>query len=188
MVDKKTKILKNYYSVFLVILFINASFFKCVRSEVYTVGDGEGWVTSSNYGSWSQKYNFTVGDVLVFKYLKEQHNTYEVTEATYRSCDTSSGVIAKYESGNDEVNLALPKKYWFLCNVAGHCFGGMRLVVDVKPLLSSTSDTNNTNTDSSANAPIEQPPPPTSAANNSLEKWGFFTYFIAFWIFIKLYG
>ncbi|KAF7841256.1 Blue copper protein [Senna tora] len=30
----------------------------------------------------------------VFKYVKGEHNAYEVTEKTFRSCDTSSGVLA----------------------------------------------------------------------------------------------
>lgn len=30
----------------------------------FTVGDENGWNTGTNYLTWSQKYNFTVGDVL----------------------------------------------------------------------------------------------------------------------------
>ena len=67
-----------------------------------------------------------------FKYNKRQHNAFEVTEATYRSCDTSSGVLRKYETGDDQVKLNETKKYWFLCNVSGHCHGGMRFGIDVK--------------------------------------------------------
>ena len=35
-----------------------------VESLVYNVGDSENWNTGVNYLSWSQKYNFTVGDTL----------------------------------------------------------------------------------------------------------------------------
>lgn len=34
------------------------------KSEVYTVGDEEEWNSDVNYGSWSHKYNFTLGDIL----------------------------------------------------------------------------------------------------------------------------
>ncbi|KAK1324993.1 hypothetical protein QJS10_CPA01g00366 [Acorus calamus] len=95
------------------------------------VGDAEGWDTGINYLSWSQKYNFTVGDVLDFNYVKSQHNAYEVTEDTYRSCDGSKGVVNKYESGQDKVTLTEEKKYWFICNVSGHCLGGMKVGIEV---------------------------------------------------------
>lgn len=32
-------------------------------SEVYTVGDSDEWNTGVDYGVWSQKYNFSVGDI-----------------------------------------------------------------------------------------------------------------------------
>ncbi|KAK1272496.1 hypothetical protein QJS04_geneDACA009646 [Acorus gramineus] len=106
------------------------------RATVYTVGDAEGWDTGINYLSWSEKYNFTVGDVLgekiiSFNYVKSQHNAYEVTEDTYRSCDGSEGVVNKYESGQDKVTLTEEKKYWFICNVSGHCLGGMKVGIQV---------------------------------------------------------
>lgn len=33
-------------------------------SKEYTVGDDEEWNSQANFLSWSEKYNFTVGDVL----------------------------------------------------------------------------------------------------------------------------
>ncbi|CAJ1977629.1 unnamed protein product [Sphenostylis stenocarpa] len=101
-------------------------------ASVYTVGDQDEWSSQTNYASWAGTYNFSRGDVLVFKYMKGQHNVYEVTEDTFRSCDASSGVLAKYESGEDEVALNEVKKYWFICNFAGHCLGGMRFGIKVK--------------------------------------------------------
>ncbi|XP_042065564.1 basic blue protein-like [Salvia splendens] len=124
--------------------------------EVYRVGDGSGWNsgTGTNFLSWSQKYNFTVGDVLVFKYSKAQHNVKEVTDATYRSCNASNGVIAIYESGNDEIRLTDAKKYNFICDKDSHCIGGMRFSATV--LEASTS--NNT-------TPTGAPAPPSSAVS-----------------------
>ncbi|KAL5664223.1 hypothetical protein ACJX0J_024331, partial [Zea mays] len=72
-----------------------------------------------------------------FQYVSTQHNVYEVTEEVYRSCDTAGGdgdgdgVRAKYTSGYDRVVLAEARGYWFICDVPGHCQGGMRVAVNV---------------------------------------------------------
>lgn len=55
-----------------------------------------------------------------------------MNENTYRSCDSNSGVINKYNSGNDRIILEEAKDYYFICTTNGHCFGGMKLAVDVK--------------------------------------------------------
>ncbi|EEF41137.1 chemocyanin [Ricinus communis] len=176
---REIKILEGCRSFLFVGVLITGLFFSCVRSEVYTVGDDEGWISDSNYDSWSRKYNFSVGDVLVFKYVKGQHNVYEVMEGTYRSCDVSRGVIEKYESGKDEVRLTQQKKYWFICNVAGHCLGGMRFNIDVKASTSVPVPVPDTNSTSSP--PTEQPPPPHSPAFSiSFDRWTFLLYLLAF--------
>ncbi|CAN6162685.1 unnamed protein product [Urochloa humidicola] len=100
------------------------------------VGDvAFGWDSGVNYASWARDHAFlAVGDVLVFQYVSSQHNVYEVSESTYRSCDTgggNSGVRAKYTSGYDRVVLAEPRSYWFICDFPGHCLGGMKLAVNV---------------------------------------------------------
>nr|GMC85319.1 Blue copper protein [Ipomoea batatas] len=105
------------------------------KSETYTVGDGDEWSSGTNYVAWSEKHKFMADDVLVFKYVKGQHNVYEVTESTYESCDTSSGVLGKYESGNDQVKLKEARKYWFVCDKDGHCLGGMRFGINLVGLL-----------------------------------------------------
>lgn len=100
---------------------------------------------------------------LVFKYLKGQHNVYEVIENTFRSCNASNGgVLAKYESGEDQVVLNKVKKYWFICNIAGHCLGGMRFGIEVK-------DRNNATTnfmDGAAFNPQIQPTPSNNSCNS----------------------
>lgn len=67
----------------------------------------------------------------MFQYVKSQHNVYEVTESAYRSCDASNGVVAMYTSGFDKVVLAEARSYFFVCEVPGHCLGGMKLAVNV---------------------------------------------------------
>ncbi|CAN6192621.1 unnamed protein product [Urochloa humidicola] len=100
------------------------------------VGDvAFGWDSGVNYAAWARDHAFlTVGDALVFQYVSSQHNVYEVSESTYRSCDTgggNDGVRAKYTSGYDRVVLAEPRSYWFICDFPGHCLGGMKLAVNV---------------------------------------------------------
>ncbi|XVF67953.1 hypothetical protein PTKIN_Ptkin10aG0163500 [Pterospermum kingtungense] len=162
---------------FPIILMVCFSFLKAATSEVYTVGDEDQWNSEVEYVSWSQKYNFTIGDVLVFKYNKGQHNAFEVTEATYRSCDTSSGVLAKYETGNDRVKLTESKKYWFICNVNGHCLGGMRFGIDVKAGNISTN--------------LEPTPTPTPSAKSgstyAFERWSLGLYLFALGILLNLF-
>ncbi|KAG9442785.1 hypothetical protein H6P81_018639 [Aristolochia fimbriata] len=102
-------------------------------AEVHVVGGDDGWTSSMNYLKWSQGRNFTVGDVLVFNYVKGQHDAVEVTEETFQSCeDDGSGVVKRYESGNDRVVLEAPaRRHWFICSFSGHCLAGMKLAVDV---------------------------------------------------------
>ncbi|KAK1388500.1 basic blue protein-like [Heracleum sosnowskyi] len=118
--------------------FLSTSTVECL---VYNVGDSENWNTGVNYLSWLHKYNFSVGDTLVFNYVLTQHNTCVVTQATYQSCNSSSGVLARYESGNDQIVLNEAKKYWFICDVPGHCSGGMRFGINVND---HNNDANNT--------------------------------------------
>ncbi|KAK3134590.1 hypothetical protein QOZ80_6AG0551090 [Eleusine coracana subsp. coracana] len=100
----------------------------------HVVGDGDsGWDSGVNYAAWARKRTFAVGDVLVFQYVSSQHNVYEVSESTYRSCDDKQkgGVLAKYSSGFDKVLLGEARSYWFICEFPGHCLGGMKLAVNV---------------------------------------------------------
>ncbi|XP_022726758.1 mavicyanin-like [Durio zibethinus] len=161
------------YGSFPIILILCFSFLKGATSEFYTVGDEDEWNSEVDYVSWSQKYNFSVGDVLEFKYNKGQHDAFEVTEETYRSCDTSSGVLAKYETGDDQVKLTESKKYWFVCNVSGHCLGGMRFGIDVKAGNTSTN--------------LEQTPSAKSGTAYAFERWSLGLYVFASGILLNLF-
>lgn len=111
-----------------------------------------------------------------FKYVKGQHNAYEVREATYRSCDASSGVLAKYESGDDQIKLSQAKKYWFICNVPGHCLGGMRFGIDVQE----------TNISASTSSQILEPSPPliSSCKSHAHLRWSMGFHIVAFGILL----
>ncbi|KAM0945367.1 putative Phytocyanin domain, cupredoxin [Dioscorea sansibarensis] len=135
-----------------------------IEAKDYTVGDSDGWTTGENYLKWSEKYNFTVGDTLVFKYVLNQHNVYQVTETTFRSCDTSSGVISIHLSGNDRIELTEPTKYWFICNTKGHCKGGMRFGINVT---ATSGETLPPPSDGNSSLPPPPPPPVTAPGGNA---------------------
>ncbi|WJX21526.1 hypothetical protein P8452_10950 [Trifolium repens] len=145
-------------------------------ANVYAVGDQDEWSSQTNYATWAEKYNFSLGDVLVFKYVKGQHNVYEVREDSFRSCETSSsGVLAKYESGEDQVVLNKVKKYWFICNIVGHCLGGMRFGIEVK------NDSNKNVTNSMHGGELNPQIQPTSLENSCIsQRWRMFGMFIPF--------
>lgn len=83
-------------------------------------------------------------------YSTEQHNVKEVTNATYRSCDAGDGVIAVYESGNDEIGLTEARRYNFICDKDSHCLGGMRFSITVL----EASRSNNTTTSVPPSPPV----------------------------------
>ncbi|XP_074287856.1 basic blue protein-like [Silene latifolia] len=122
-----------------------------VDSITIKVGGDDRWSDSIDYVSWASQYNFTVGDVLVFSYTPTRHNVYEVTKTTFQSCNTSTGVDAKYSSGNDEIVLKEAKPYWFVCTVDDHCRVGMKLAVNV----------------TAASTNITPSPPPATSSENS---------------------
>ncbi|XP_031495590.1 basic blue protein-like isoform X2 [Nymphaea colorata] len=134
-----------------------------MEAAVYTVGDDDEWSLEVDYVQWSQKYNFTVGDTLVFRYVKSQHNVYIVRQRTYRSCNTSTGVLNIYTSGNDRIVLRA-RKYWFICGITDHCSGGMKFGLN---LLGANKRTTNQTTESPSAAPL---PSPSGANNHGLTR------------------
>ena len=104
---------------------------------------------------------FLLSGGLVFKYTKGEHNVYEVSEATFRSCDASSGVVAKYTTGSDQIELKEAKEYWFICDISGHCLDGMRFGVDVSQ---AGAASNTTASGTSASAPLPFNPNPNNAS------------------------
>ncbi|KAM3259385.1 hypothetical protein ACQJBY_050918 [Aegilops geniculata] len=98
----------------------------------YTVGDSDGWTIGPNYLAWSQKYNFTTGDTLAFNYVPRQHDVYRVTRDAFQTCEPTAGqTVRKWASGRDVVDLAATGDYYFICNITGHCLGGMKFSVAV---------------------------------------------------------
>ncbi|CAM0952731.1 unnamed protein product [Alopecurus aequalis] len=113
----------------------------------YTVGDSAGWSIGPNYLTWSQQYNFTTGDTLAFNYLAGQHDVLQVTQDAFRTCEPAAGqTVRRWASGQDVVDLDAARDYYFLCNITGHCLGGMKFSINV-----------------TAPPPPSPPPPPPPA-------------------------
>ncbi|KAL5201193.1 hypothetical protein ABZP36_035547 [Zizania latifolia] len=118
-------------AVLLLLLMAAAPDLRLVGATEYTVGDTEGWTIGPSYLAWSQKYNFTAGDTLVFNYVQRQHDVFRVTQDAFRTCDAANQTMDRWASGHDVVELAAPGNYYFICNVSGHCLGGMKFTVAV---------------------------------------------------------
>nr|1F56_A Chain A, PLANTACYANIN [Spinacia oleracea]1F56_B Chain B, PLANTACYANIN [Spinacia oleracea]1F56_C Chain C, PLANTACYANIN [Spinacia oleracea] len=74
--------------------------------------------------------SFRAGDVLVFKYIKGQHNVVAVNGRGYASCSAPRGART-YSSGQDRIKLTRGQNY-FICSFPGHCGGGMKIAINAK--------------------------------------------------------
>ncbi|XP_010690701.2 stellacyanin [Beta vulgaris subsp. vulgaris] len=144
-ITQTSKSYSNYFNIMLLLLFMTSLVFTIAKSEVITVGDENRWTDGFNYFSWAQNFNFSVGDVLVFGYTPRSHNVYDVTRETFQSCNTSSGVNAMYDSGDDHVELKEAKQYWFICTVDRHCQLGMRFGINVTATTTNFVNSSSTN-------------------------------------------
>nr|AAR15473.1 Cu2+ plastocyanin-like [Olimarabidopsis pumila] len=100
------------------------------NATTYFVGDSSGWDISSDLESWTSGKRFSPGDVLMFQYAST-HSVYEVAKDNYQSCNTTEA-IRTFTNGNTTVALSKPGDRFFVCGNRLHCFGGMRLQVNVE--------------------------------------------------------
>ncbi|OAY85302.1 Blue copper protein, partial [Ananas comosus] len=107
-------------------------------ATVYTVGDSSGWTTGVDYTTWTSGKTFVVGDRLAFNYAPGAHTVNEVSSGDYSSCSTSN-VISTDSSGSTTIPLTTSGTRYFVCGVANHCGGGMKLAVTVASGSSSSS-------------------------------------------------
>ncbi|KAG5008750.1 hypothetical protein AAZX31_07G020200 [Glycine max] len=110
-----------------------------VTATDHIVGANRGWNPGFNYTLWANNHTFYVGDLISFRYQKNQYNVFEVNQTGYDNC-TTEGAVGNWSSGKDFIPLNKAKRYYFICG-NGQCFSGMKVSVVVHPL----------------------PPPPTSA-------------------------
>jgi hypothetical protein len=64
----------------------------------------------------------------VFNYTSKAHTVTEVSQSGYSSC-SGSNALANDDSGATTVTLMTAGTHYYICNVPGHCAGGMKLAV-----------------------------------------------------------
>ncbi|KAH7547518.1 early nodulin-like protein 19 [Ziziphus jujuba] len=129
------------FSVFLI--FVVATISPIFATD-HIVGANKGWNPGINYTLWANNQTFYVGDLISFRYQKNQYNVFEVNQTGYDNC-TTEGALGNWSNGKDFVPLNKAKRYYFICG-NGQCFNGMKVSVLVHPL----------------------PPPPTSPSSREL--------------------
>uniref|UniRef100_A0ACD5Y4A5 Uncharacterized protein n=1 Tax=Avena sativa TaxID=4498 RepID=A0ACD5Y4A5_AVESA len=107
-----------------------ASCAAAAAATTFDVGDGHGWDTGVDYTDWTVGKTFAVGDTLVFNYTSKAHTVTEVSQSGYDACSGGNSVSSD-DSGATSVTLTTPGVHYFICDVPGHCAGGMKLVVTV---------------------------------------------------------
>ncbi|CAN0829688.1 Blue copper protein [Linum grandiflorum] len=101
------------------------------KYATFRVGGDKGWVIGTHYQEWVEGKQFHVGDQLVFKYEKGEHNVFEVTKSEYEQCIVPTDPSKKLETGNDAVMLNSKGGKYYLCGEPGHCAGGQKLAINV---------------------------------------------------------
>nr|DAD45278.1 TPA_asm: hypothetical protein HUJ06_003508 [Nelumbo nucifera] len=102
-----------------------------VGATDHIVGANRGWNPGINYTLWANNQTFYVGDLISFRYQKNQYNAFEVNETDYDNC-TLYGAVGNWSSGKDFILLDKAKRYYFIC--PNGCFNGMKVSVLVHPL------------------------------------------------------
>ncbi|KAI3929206.1 hypothetical protein MKX01_006442 [Papaver californicum] len=98
----------------------------------HIVGDSGLWGFLEHYDSWAFKRSFVQGDVVVFKYPAEVHNTVRVSTFGYNSCEaTKTESMNASWTGNDVYSLKKGYNY-FICGIPGHCNAGMKIKIFAK--------------------------------------------------------
>ncbi|KAK7356812.1 hypothetical protein VNO80_16090 [Phaseolus coccineus] len=101
----------------------------------YKVGDLDAWgiPTSTNpqvYTKWSKYHNLTIGDSLLFLYPPSQDSVIQVTEESYKKCNTKDPILYM-NNGNSLFNLTSKGQFYFTSGVTGHCQKNQKLHIAV---------------------------------------------------------
>ncbi|KAI3526744.1 hypothetical protein L1887_06006 [Cichorium endivia] len=131
----------------MLMMMIEGVWIKGVMTEVYNVGESDGWKipVNSSYSNWASSKKFRVGDILWFHYDPASHNVVQVNRMGYRLCNISAP-LKTYETGNDSFTIEGPGHYYFICSFPGHCRGGQKLDVRVLKKYSVTTTPHTTRT------------------------------------------
>ncbi|BBG99213.1 early nodulin-like protein 17, partial [Prunus dulcis] len=85
----------------------------------HIVGANRGWNPGINYTLWANNQTFYVGDLISFRYPKNQYNVFECCR--------------ELEQWQRLHTLNHAKRYYFICG-NGQCYNGMKVSVVVHPL------------------------------------------------------
>ncbi|XP_061373134.1 early nodulin-like protein 19 [Gastrolobium bilobum] len=124
-----------------------------VTATDHIVGANRGWNPGFNYTLWANNQTFYVGDLISFRYLKNQYNVFEVNQTGYDNC-TTEGAFGNWSSGKDFIPLNKARRYYFICG-NGQCFNGMKVSVLVHPLPSPHTSVNHSTPNSAAPVVLE---------------------------------
>ncbi|KAF9613751.1 hypothetical protein IFM89_010481 [Coptis chinensis] len=116
--------------LFLILIFAATTTLVCATDHI--VGANKGWNPGINYTLWANNHTFYVGDLISFRYAKNQYNVFRVNETGYDNC-TTEGATGNWTSGKDFIPLDEAKRYYFICGNGG-CFSGMKVSVLVHSL------------------------------------------------------
>ncbi|PIN07269.1 hypothetical protein CDL12_20163 [Handroanthus impetiginosus] len=125
--------------------------------NVYVVGDGLGWSVppnSSSYANWASGKTFTVGDILVFNFLTNQHDVIRVPQASYDACTQDNAIGSIITVGPANITLDSTGNHYYICTFGRHCQSGQKLSITV-----GSSNT--------PGAPQANPAPPTTPTTPS---------------------
>ncbi|TVU03724.1 hypothetical protein EJB05_50729 [Eragrostis curvula] len=109
---------------------------------VHVVGGEKGWMVppsgteaSSSFNQWAESHRFVVGDVLGFKYSKND-SVLLVPGDGYEQC-AMAGAVIRFDGGHTNFTLDRPGILHFISGAPGHCQAGQRMAVRVAAALSS---------------------------------------------------
>ncbi|VVA38433.1 PREDICTED: lamin [Prunus dulcis] len=123
----------NTTHLILFLLFISSlAVLTPILATDHIVGANRGWNPGINYTLWANNQTFYVGDLISFRYPKNQYNVFEVNQTGYDNC-TLDSAVGNWSSGKDFIPLNHAKRYYFICG-NGQCYNGMKVSVVVHPL------------------------------------------------------
>ncbi|MCL7036603.1 hypothetical protein MKW94_012942 [Papaver nudicaule] len=134
------------------ICIINTTGINLVSATDHIVGANKGWNPGINYTIWANNHTFYVGDLISFRYTKNQYNVFEVNQTGYDNC-TIEGATGNWSKGKDFILLDKAQRYYFICGTGG-CYQGMKVTVLVHPLPSPPPSKNHTSSDEKSAATI----------------------------------
>ncbi|WOL07784.1 hypothetical protein Cni_G16533 [Canna indica] len=117
----------------LLFLFIVAAAPALVSADKFVVGDQQVWAPGVNYTAWAEKFQFHVGDWLVFYYQKGYYDVLEVNATAYEVCAADNPIVNWSRGRSFAYQLNRTGNYYFICS-RGYCYNGMKLTIVAKPL------------------------------------------------------